>query len=293
MNILIIGPLSRDKIIKEGEVYESTGGAVYYQSRVLSALGIENTVVLTLSYEDRGLLKDFSPRTHLHPIYTPKTISFENIYPDPNPNFRIQKGEIPKNPIKKSHLQSLGNDFNAIIISPLSAHDIPLETIEYLDKWDIPLYLSVQGFLRHLEDDKIVIRPWRDVHTYLPYFNMVFMDEVEARTIYLQSSDNKPQNIAQLGPSEVIITQGDNGALIYSKIQDKIIKINPIPPRKIVDPTGLGDTFMAAYIARKLEKFGPRECGIFASAAASLKLEHKGAFNADKNSILNRIKRIY
>ena len=78
----------------------------------------------------------------------------------------------------------------------------------------------------------------------------------------------------------MIITRGDRGAVIYSQIiaeNKNIHDIPSFPPEEIVDPTGLGDTFMAAYAVKKLETPDPVECGRFAAHISSLKMGQKGA----------------
>ena len=55
---IIIGPLAKDKIVKDDIIYPSIGGAVYYQTAVFSRLGIDNTVIMTLAEEEEDLIND-------------------------------------------------------------------------------------------------------------------------------------------------------------------------------------------------------------------------------------------
>ena len=118
------------------------------------------------------------------------------------------------------------------------------------------------------------------------------MDENEAATILGKQLplDEVAKTLASFGPDEVIITQGSNGSTIYSKKLDEIYKIPAFSPKKTEDPTGLGDTYMAAYAARKLEIEDPKMCGMFAAAASVIKLESKGAFKGNRKLIYERCK---
>lgn len=296
--IIVIGPLSRDKIIKNGSTYHSIGGAVYYQTAVLSGLGIDNIAVMTLAERDKDLLRNLPKDTNVIPIYTEKTMEFENIYPNHNPNHRLQRANNPNNPVNPVNLINI--DFeaaNAVLLSPLSPSDIPLDTLKYLSKFEIPIYMGVQGYLRHFENGEVVLKPWNDYKKFLKLVDFLFLDEMEARIILGESGDNCgeiAQNLSRFGPREVIVTKGDRGAIIYSK-KGGIGDLYDIPafiPKKIVDPTGLGDTFMAAYVARKMETDDPADCGTFASLIASLKMEHKGALVADKELIKKELKNL-
>ena len=279
---MIIGPLSKDRIIKKDKVYEAVGGPVYYQSAVFSEFGIDNTVITTLAYEDEELLDLFPESAKIIPVYEERTMEFENIYSDDNPNHRIQKSKTPKNPINPSYFDRIDfNSFNALLISPLSPYDIPLKTLIFLSKFGKPIYLGVQGYLRHINGVKISLKPCINFKDFLKQVNYLFLDELEARVV-LDDINGDCGEIARsltfFGPEEVIITRGDRGALIYSKKTADIYDIPAIHPKKLVDPTGLGDTFMAAYALKKQDIDDPLECGRFAAKISSLKMERKGAF---------------
>jgi len=217
--VILIGPISHDTIIKDKTVYHATGGAVYYQSYVFSSLGIDTEAVLTIARDDQKLLKAFPENIDVNPIFVSKTSQFKNIYPNNDPNYRIQKAYIPKNPIKPKDLFSIDlTTFDAIILCPLSPYDIPLKTIEYLSKFNIPLYVGVQGYLRHQEKDKIVLKPWKNYKKFLKFVNMLFLDEIEAKIIISENKDDLEKiakKLASSGPREVIITLGNKGAITY------------------------------------------------------------------------------
>lgn len=289
--ITLIGPITNDTIVKNSSTYKSIGGAVYYQSSVLERLKINTKAIITLAKKDEELLNAFRENIELFPIFTGETIKFQNIYPDNNPNHRIQKAHIPSNPIKVKDISYLDlKNSDAVLLGPLCPYDIPLETFKYLSQLKIPIYLGAQGYLRHLKGEKIVLRPWNDFQKFLKFVNILFIDENEAKTILGTqiSMDHVAKTLASFGPEEVIITQGSNGSTIYSKKLDEMYRIPAFSPQKIEDPTGLGDTYMAAYAARKIETEDPRMCGKFASAASVIKLENKGAFNGNKKLIHKR-----
>lgn len=280
---LIIGPLTRDRIVKKDSEYQSIGGAVYYQSAVFSYLGIDNTVITTLAEKDKDLIDDLPEATEVIPIYTDSTMEFQNIYPNNNPNYRIQKAFIPENPIRPENLFNIDlKVFDALLLCPLSSTDIPLNTLKYLAQWNIPIYLGAQGYLRHKKNGKVVLKPWYNYKKFLNFIQLLFIDEIEARIILGVSDEGcgeVTRKLSSFGPEEVIVTRGDQGAFIYSKkdVNGNFYHVPAIHPHKIIDPTGLGDTFMAAYAARRIESDDPEDCGIFASRISSLKMEQKGA----------------
>ena len=280
---MIMGPVTKDRIIKKDKIFNTVGGGVYYQSAVISGFEIQNTVVTTLSKIDKNLLQNFREDVQIIPVYTEKTMKFENIYPNDNPNHRIQKSQIPVNPINPPIFSDMNiKEYDAILLSPLSPYDIPLETVKYLHKQNIPIYLGAQGYLRHIKNDNVVLKPWKDYKNFLKLVNYLFLDEMEARVILGNSHDDFVEIakiLSNFGPEEVVITRGDRGVIIYSKktVGKGIYDISAFKPEKIVDPTGLGDTFMAAYAVKKQETDDPEKCGRFASYVATLKIVQKGA----------------
>ncbi len=150
--ITLIGPITEDTIIKGDLTYKSIGGAIYYQSGVLSNIGINTKAIVTISKDDKELLNAFSDDVEIIPIFVDETIKFQNIYPDNDPNNRIQKAIIPCNPIDINKILSLNMECSdALMLGPLDPYDIPLKTIKYLSRLKIPIYLGAQGYLRHLK----------------------------------------------------------------------------------------------------------------------------------------------
>lgn len=58
-------------------------------------------------------------------------------------------------------------------------------------------------------------------------------------------------------------------------MQDMKTDIPCIKAEKIVDPTGLGDTYIAAYTSKIMENKSVYEAGIFAAEMAKEKIEIK------------------
>ncbi|MBP1946678.1 PfkB family carbohydrate kinase [Methanobacterium petrolearium] len=289
---LILGPVTHDTIMKSGSTCHGIGGPVYYQSNVLSTLKSDVTAVITLGRDGNDLIDYFPPDMELVTIWKDETMEFENFYPDSNPNHRVQRAHIPLNSIKVSHISNIDMDaFDAALVSPLSPGDIPSQTLKYISQQGLPVYLGVQGYLRHLEGHKVILKPWKNHEKFLKYVDFLFMDEVEAGVMMGQlplSLDEISSKLSLLGPEEVIITRGSRGSVIYSQSRDDTYRIHAFPSKQTVDPTGLGDTYLAAYAFKKQESSDPQECGIFASLVSSLKLEKKGAFQGSMQQIEER-----
>lgn len=290
---MIIGPVTRDTIKRDGMVYHHTGGAVYFQSAVFSSFNMDITAVIPLSKSDADLLNAFPEDAHLLPVFVDETMEFENIYPNHDLNHRVQKARVPDNPVLPENLPESLESYDATILCPLSPTDIPIETVKYIAKHDVPIYLGAQGYLRHLCDGEIILKPWEDFSEFLKHVELLFLDEAEAGIITDFNGhdlETIAKQLSKFGPNEIIITMGDRGALIYSSQTDEIYKIHAFPPKQTMDPTGLGDTYMAAYASKRVEGCSPKSCGIFASMVSTMKLETIGVFKGNNKKVLGRLK---
>lgn len=81
--------------------------------------------------------------------------------------------------------------------------------------------------------------------------------------------------LTALGPAEVVVKQGGDGALTY-----RAGKLEDVPcPKAVeaVDTTAAGDSFNAGYLARRLAGDAPGDAARFAHRLAGVVIEHRGA----------------
>ena len=202
---------------------------------------------------------------------------FINRYPDINNNdIRIQSSNFADIPITKNDLEGiLPDEIDAFILNPLNAYDFPLETVDYLKSFNVPIYMSIQGFLRYpgekIDEDNysIALKNSDETEKIISSVEALFLDESEY-SILVGENDINDFNI-----SEIIITNGSKGSRIIS---DKEYKIEAVKCDNVIDSTGCGDTYMAAYISKKLTTKSVLKSANFASKIASDKLSFFGPY---------------
>ena len=279
MTIVVIGPLTQDQIITPNSKTSATGGASYFQSFVFEDFNID--YVVAANFNNLDLIKDFPNLANLIPIVGGDTHYFINEYPKKdNSDIRVQYSNFADIPILKSDLEFVlenVSQVDAFILNPLNRFDFPIETINYLKSFNIPIYLSIQGLLR-LPDEKIDDKNYSiklekpdNLDEILNGIEGLFLDENEAKIIFDRDDFDK----YDIG--EIIITNASEGSRIIS---DGEIKIEAIEVDNIIDSTGCGDTYMAAYILKRLLSNSPKEAGEFASLIASEKLMSFGPYKS-------------
>ena len=75
----------------------------------------------------------------------------------------------------------------------------------------------------------------------------------------------------------IVITRGKDGADIYTDGQE--IHIPAVPPKEIIDPTGVGDAFRGGFLAGYLHGYDWELCGKIGSLSSAYVLEQNGTQN--------------
>ncbi|CAA0815899.1 pfkB-like carbohydrate kinase family protein [Striga hermonthica] len=96
------------------------------------------------------------------------------------------------------------------------------------------------------------------------------------------------REIPDSGVKQVLVKLGAKGSALFTQGKETL-KQPIISAPKIIDTTGAGDTFTAAFAVALVEGKSKTECLQFAAAAASLCVQVKGAIPSmpDRDSVLN------
>lgn len=78
------------------------------------------------------------------------------------------------------------------------------------------------------------------------------------------------------GIDSVLVKLGSDGSYMISNKHGPV-RQHIVKAKKVVDTTGAGDCFTAAFAVAVLEGRAPQEALLFASAAASICVQSKGA----------------
>lgn len=281
MTLVVLGPATEDIIIKNGMKESKVGGATFFQAFVYEALNIDYLAIVNLSNLD--IIDKFPDKNKVIALLKEDTHFFINEYPnEDNLDLRVQLSNFANIPILVDELKPILDKIDKIdvfVINPLNQYDFPRETMDYLKNFKVPIYLSIQGFLRkkdYLKNDDgyngILLDKNSNIQAIVNDTSGIFLDENE---FHIMFEDN---DFSSCNVGEIIVTNGSKGSRIISNINDNEIIIEPVEQKYIVDSTGCGDTYMAAYISKKLEAKSSIEAGNFASLIASEKLSSDGPY---------------
>ncbi|HET6567684.1 MAG TPA: PfkB family carbohydrate kinase [Rhodothermales bacterium] len=274
-DVCIIGHVTQDRLEIEGmPPHFLPGGSVYYAGVAACKVGLSTAALTKLNPADQNRLLADLRQTGVHVRCTPSpaTTEFVNIYPDPDT--RIQRVAavaapfLPEDAVPEADLYMLG---------PLTQADISLEYVQYLATLGRDIALDLQGLLRCVRGEQVVLSRHEQIPDILQHVRILKASEAEAYfSTGLSDLEGAARALAAHGPREVLITRGGLGSFILA--EGRTYTIPAFPPPEIADTTGCGDTYLAAYISRRLAGGGPEEAGLFASKIAGDKTATYGPY---------------
>jgi sugar/nucleoside kinase (ribokinase family) len=106
------------------------------------------------------------------------------------------------------------------------------------------------------------------------YASIAVMNENEAKKLTGLNNENAAVNFLKEYIEKIIVTKGKKGSIICSKKLHYMIRPYEVP---VVDTTGAGDAFAAAYLCGLLRGLSDESAGNFASKFSSIVVSHKGS----------------
>jgi len=284
-DVCVVGHVTKDLVRIGTREKEILGGTAYYLPITMKSLGMNVSVITKIGQIDKALLENLE-REKI-PIFLKEsrsTTTFINIYSEGLDSRQQRVSDIAL-PFTTEDVE--GIESKVFHLGPLTRGDIHLDVFRSLAKRS-KISLDVQGFLRNIEERGgnagiVKLDDWEEKKEALPFVSILKADEAEARVL-CEGEDLREAalRLSKYGPQEIIITCGNKGSLIYSK--GRFYSIPSFPPRRLVDPTGCGDTYMAGYLFLRQRSNNLREVGEFAARTASLKLENYGPLRkSDEN----------
>jgi sugar/nucleoside kinase (ribokinase family) len=167
---------------------------------------------------------------------------------------------------------------DVVIFGPILG-EIPLEMIDAVkEQSSAQLILDPQGFVRRPFEDNVV-KAWRhpEIESIVSKFDIVKPSEEEALTMTGLDARERPEEVLRMihswGCKIAIVTLAEKGSVIYDGEKTYTI---PAYAVNAVNPTGAGDCYAAGFAFKMLQSTDIYETGCFASAVASIRVQHTG-----------------
>jgi len=271
MSILVVGSIAFDTVeTPYGKVNDSLGGSALYFSAAASFFSPVNVVGVVGSDFDASKISFLKKRG----------VNLDGLYVESGSTFRWG-GRYHKNLNQRDTLFTYLNVFKDFQ-PKIPQHYRKCEYV-FLANIDPELQLQV---LEQINNPKLVIL---DTMNFWISGKRNILEEVIKRCDILILNDEEirelsdepnlllaAEKIISKGPKALIIKKGEHGAMLFN--EDKIFFAPAFPLKKVVDPTGAGDSFAGGFVGylAKEDDFSDktlRKAIIYGSAVASFNVE--------------------
>lgn len=284
MGVTLLGHISLDIIrIPNQPERRQPGGTVYYAGMALRALGVPTNIITRLAKQDEETLLAplLQAGASITALPSTHTTGFINSY-GPGTDEREQEVTAQADPFTRDDMPHISTQW--IYLAPLLEGDISMALFrQCAGEGKHLIALDAQGMLRRVVNGKVTPAGWPDKYEILPHIDILKAGAEEAERITGQSN---PEMAARIlcgrGVDHALVTLGGAGAIICHRgalIRQPVYR--PIGQDwPVMDTTGCGDTFLAAYLASIIEGRSAPEAGRFAAIAAALKLTRYGPLDS-------------
>ena len=267
VDFLALGHICRD-VISGGF---AVGGAAAYAAAVASALGCRAAIVTSATEEAEWSAE--LPGIPVHNVAANESTVFENIY---TPTGRIQLIHAVADGLAADAVPPLWARAPVVFLGPI-ANEVDAGIIHLFSNSIIGV--GPQGWMRRWDDEGRVFQvEWESAAAILPMAAVTFLSTEDLADPSLIDA------YARLTPL-LIVTDGANGCAVHHQGD---VRRFPAPEVSVVDTTGAGDIFAAAYLVRLYQTDGNFwEAAVFANRVAAHSVMYQGL--ADKMGAIRQL----
>lgn len=287
-DIICIGHITKDRVVTPSTETYMPGGASFYFSHAFScmdAADVSYGLIVSLAEEDMEAVHELrSKGIETHVVPSRHTVFFENIYGD-NPDERTQRVRAKADPFTIEALSHV--EARYIVLGSLLADDFSLDVIRHLSQRGT-LVVDAQGYLREVHGESVCACDWDEKLEALKYIDVLKVNEHEAEVLTGKSDLREAAlQLAAWGVKEVLLTLGSLGSIVLC--EGRFYDVPAYKPRRLVDATGCGDTYVMGYTYKRAQGQSPYDAALFASAASAIKLENSGPLRGTEKDVLERM----
>ena len=285
-DLCCIGHITLDKVTTPQNTVFMPGGTSFYVSHAIRNFNdIDYALVTAVGCSEKNVPEEMKNQgIKITVLQSEHSTFFENIYGE-NPDERKQRVWAKADPFTIQQLH--GIEAEIFHLGALLADDFSLEVVKYLSSKG-KVSIDVQGYLREVLNTHVFAVDWPDKLEMLQYIHFLKANEHEMEVLTgYKDAKTAARQLYEWGAKEVLLTFGSMGSLIYDG--NTFYRIPAYSPRKVVDATGCGDTYMAGYLYKRAKGASIKESGCFAAALSSLKIENYGPVEATIDEVMRVI----
>jgi len=249
--VLIIGSATIDRVEQHGISAVKMGGVVTYAGITFRKHGLHTTALSNIAAQDVALFRILRQQDiQLFNGVTKTTTRFVNCV---DGDGRWQEMPVRAAPINAGQLQYAIRGVDHIHLGPLHPLDVEREILRLAPRKGIWVTLEVQGYVRRVEKGKVRPGISEDLHEALLACTVFSAERTELQVILdaYQMRVDELMNAYKL--SEIVVTNGSEGGCVVL-MSGEVVSYKARRVNHVVDTTGAGDVFFAAYLVSRLHQ---------------------------------------
>jgi sugar/nucleoside kinase (ribokinase family) len=283
--LVALGHITEDIATPENII----GGGVSYSGITARKLGFDVSIITKIPYEHRFIndLSQYGISVTALSTQSKDITTFNNQYDEEGKRQQVVQNR--QEPITQGDISAIPNvelDATCLLVAPVIG-EVNTNIIPILAQHGL-VAVSPQGYFRETGDNKIIYqKEWRGFEEDLSYASITIFsnEDISVGGVLNESLLNR---IASSSPITVL-TQGPKGSTVFiqGKKAFEVIAFS-LAADEIKEPTGTGDTYTGAFIARFI-KSNPYESAVFASLIAAIKMSGVAGVGIDSIPDKNQV----
>jgi sugar/nucleoside kinase (ribokinase family) len=265
--VAVLGSTTIERNVIGRATYLKIGGVTAYAGLTYRRHGLPTWVISNVAHAETWIL-DRLTAEGIQVTRGPSefTTRFVNRVDDGR---RRQKVAAVALPVNCRQLAAIENQVDCIHLGPLHPEDIEAPVYARLRKSRALVILDVQGLLRKISGGRVTAAVSEHLDAALGAAVVVKSDEDELRLILDTFGTRVEDLMTRFEIGEWAATSGFQGGCIHSR-NEGVYFYSSDPVFAVMDPTGAGDVFLAAYtVARYRDRQAVAAAGRYAARLAA------------------------
>ncbi len=243
--IAVVGSTTIDEIVSQRRRVTKIGGVTAYAGITYSRHGIKTQIVSNIAPKDQHIIRRLEQEKLV--VLNGSTNRTTHFLNDIRHDSRRQELFSRARSIQPHQLSNVIKTVDALHLGPLHPDDIEPDALIALSKADLAICLDIQGYTRRVASPQVSAAVSKHLTCALDAAHIIKAngDELSLLVDHYQKKLTEIMKIFDI--EESVITLGQDGGWIESKSSGKF-DFSAHRVGTVVDPTGAGDVFFAAYL---------------------------------------------
>lgn len=265
--VAVVGSTTIDRNVIGHDTHPKIGGVTTYAGLTYRRHGLPTWVMTNVAQPDVSMLRRLT-REGIQVAAGPTALTTRFVNRMHGGRRRQEVSSIAA-PVGFAQLSASAGQVDLIHLGPLHPRDIDAQVFDRLAASRSVIALDVQGLLRKISAGRVKADVSEHLTAALAAARIVKSDEGELHLILKTFATGVEDLMHRFAIAEWVVTSGFQGGCIHSAGQGPH-RFSAEPASPVVDPTGAGDVFFAAYaVARLRDRKPAAEAARYAAARAS------------------------